>query len=112
MTSTISATIEYGIFGYVMSTDLFTATSIDDLIVQVNAKTEVHRRTLNVAEERDGDLRQFTPCFANGYPNFSGCEAEFGDEFCGSIIDLRIGDRELVYRSNGQVRLRDKTGLH
>lgn len=108
----ITATIEYGVSDYRLAEESFSATSIHDLIDKINTKTMEWGRVLEEADARDGDLRQFTPQYANGYVGLSGCTAEFGDDmFSGTITDLRVNGKELDYHSVGYRLVRDGASL-
>jgi len=110
----IVANVEYGVGGYVLENVRFHAISMDQLIERIHEKTRKLAIMLEEADERDGDLRQFTPEFGNGYISLGGCEAEFGVDgiFSGCLIDLSIGDNELTHRMRGHRRVVDGAGLY
>ncbi len=113
MKAKVIAIVQYGIVGYVLADNVrFTGDSVDDVIEKINKKTATLARQIAAAQERDGDLRQYAPMFANGYPTIGDHEMEFGEDFSGCLLELTIGSVELEYMSNGHIRLRVATGLH
>ena len=108
-----TATVEYGVFGYVLETVKIAGDNVHVLAELINAKTNEWARTLLAADNKDGDLRRYAPEFGNGYPSFGGFMPEFGEnEFSGCLIDLKIGSRDIAYNEPVSMNLVAKTSLH
>ncbi len=113
MTTRAVAVIQFGIMGYILEDNVrFTAADIDGLIKKINKKIDELARMIEAAQEKDGDLRQFTPEFANGYQSIGNVEIEFGEDFSGCILSLTLGKNELVYNTKGYRRLMQATSLN
>lgn len=80
---------QFGVKGYVDSEKEYKGT-----MAEVKAAIEKDgvdlARQMTEADEQDGDLRQFCPQFANGYPTLAGFEAEWGEDFNITIIDVSV----------------------
>ena len=112
MKNPVVAIIQYGIMGYVLEDNVkFSGVTVDEVIEKINKKTNTLSRQIEASQEKNGDLRVYTPQFANGYPSLGCWEVEFGDDFAGCLLTLTIGDRELAYNTKGYTRLRKATGL-
>ncbi len=110
----VIAHIEYGIDGYVMENVRFTASSLDNLIEQIHAKTRELATKLEEADEQDGDLRQYVPEKANGYASLGLGSAEFGPDemFHACLTKLTLYGSELTYRTAGYHRVATGAGLY
>lgn len=68
------ATIQWGVSGYYHSTDEISANNLSDLSQMIDIRIGELGIELNNANDCDGDLRGYTPCFANGYPALAFAE--------------------------------------
>jgi len=104
--------IEYGICGYHYTDATFRGKSLDDLRDYINTRTGAISQLMEEADEKDGDLRQFSPAYANGHMSLDGIGVEFGDEFLnGSIVSFQIDGNEVGYKATEYTRLRSLTGV-
>lgn len=111
----IIASVEYGIFGYVLSTHSFSAATVTGLIAKIHLRTKELADELMASDAECGDLRCYTPAFADGYPSFDGFEPEFGEnDWHGcltSLVNSSIGE-ELEYNSKIHKEVRQGAILH
>lgn len=99
--------IEFGISGYRYSVEEFDADNFDDLAKIIDLRICQIGDILDSANEEDGDLRKFTPSFANGYPSLSW-QAEFGDDYTGCILETYMDGVELPYHNTLRSTLKSK----
>lgn len=111
---TYKATIEYGVCGIHKENVVVLGESIAAMADIINTKTMQVADEIMEAEEQDGDLRQFSPCYANGYMTTCGMEPILNDGddlLSGCIIDLTVDGVECKYHMKGHNALRQATGL-
>lgn len=85
---------EFGVHGYHYRFIDYKGT-IEEIKAAIKKAGFDFSRKLTLADERDGDLRQFCPSFANGYPNLAGFEAEWGEDFDITILSV-VGTKTVV----------------
>lgn len=107
----LSVTVEYGVYGYVAYEQLFEARTVTSLIKRINLATAEFLEEVAHCDNEDGDLRQYTPEFGNGYPSLGGFEPEFGEEINGCLTKFTLNGKELEYNSVKHRALRAKTGM-
>jgi hypothetical protein len=106
----ITARIELGVAGYLHSVENFSATTFTGLKEKILNRLNTFADELMNAQCQHGDLRGYSPEFANGYPTFFG-EPELGEDFSVSVLELRMNGTELDYHSKYALILRRDLGI-
>ena len=106
------AKVQFGLFGYVLSEETFNSKTLEEMVKKINNRIRVLTLDITRADEEDGDLRRYTPQFANGYLSSGGIEPEFGEEFCGALLILTADGKELEYKTDEYAQLLNATGLN
>ena len=106
------AVIEYGVCGYHYEDFTFSGNSIEDLVQAINDRTGVVIEMLVEADEKDGDLRQFCPSFANGYPSLGGMGVVLGGgNLSASMLVLKINGNDVPYAAENYSKIQSLTGI-
>lgn len=106
---------EFSVKGYHHS-DLTYKGTLDEVKAALEKASVDFANKLVAAEERDGDLRQFCPAFANGYPMLDHLDsAEQGEDFDITILSVKstttvVSEVEYDYHDPSYVAIREAAG--
>ena len=67
-------TVEFGVGGYSAGTTVFVADSTPSMLTQIADAYSELIIEVERSDEEHGDLREYCPEFANGYPSYDGSE--------------------------------------
>ena len=108
----IKVKIQWSVGNYVHSEEEFTGDTLAELIFLLKRRIMTLGNEITAANDRYGDLRAYTPQFANGYMSLGCVEAEWVDDYSGCIMSMTVHDKVCEYRSRGQTQLRRALGLY
>ena len=106
------ALFEIGVHGYHVRYKEFTG-NFDQIKAQLREASNAFVRELAESDERNGDLRQYVPQFAEGYLKLGGFGAEQGTDFDITLMKMvRLDtDEELSYNHAFCKELRTNFGI-
>ena len=109
----IKIKVEVGVKGYHAQYVEMEDTALYRLVERLKVLVDQWAGRLEESEDANGDLREFAPAFADGYPTLSGLGmAELGEDFDVSLLEMSIDGQDLDHNDSKFLKIIDDASLN